>query len=122
MDPDLLAEYAMMGGVAKDTQWVDGPSIDLVIKYDHKTCKLHSAFYKSGHTHWTLDAENIDPIKKIDIDGFISVAFFEFAVKAILSDKKEFELFKIEHAKEGKTYKSNTDINGKECELVIKIK
>ena len=123
MDPDLLAEYAMRGASGKDTQWVDGPNIELTIKCNHKTCKISNAFYKDGHTHWVEDVIKLDPIKKIDIDGFISVAFFEFSIKAILNDGKEYILFKIEHAEEGKTYKTVTEIeSGKNCELVVKIK
>ena len=122
MDPDLLAEYAMMGASGKDTQWVDGPSIDLVIEYGSKKANIHQAYYNDGSTHWAEDVKGLGIIQKIDISGYISVAFFEIHIKAILLDGKEIPLFDIDRAERGGRYETSTEIEkGKKCRLLVKI-
>ena len=122
MDPDLLAEYAMMGASGKDSQWVNGPSFELKVEYNNNKFVTISAFYEDGQTDWSYDTKELSPIKKVTIHGYISVAFFDVMVKAILRNEEEVLLFKTDKAEAGKTYETTTEIDKKECKMILEIK
>ena len=121
MDPDLLAEYAMKGASGKDSQWVNGPSFELKVEYNNNKFVTISAFYDDRQTDWSYDTKELSPIKKITIHGYISVAFFDVVVKAILRNE-EVLLFKTDKAEAGKTYETTTEIDEKECKMILEIK
>ena len=122
MDPDLLAEYAMMGaGPRRNSQFLDGMVVDFSVSYGGKTFKQNTAMYSDGGTDWNYEP-GLPGVKELNFHGYESVAFREIVIKALMDDGSSAVIFKEEHMKPGKTYKVETIVLGKAFKVTLKAK
>ena len=114
MDPDLMAEYAKLGMLSRrDSQFVDGLIVDFVVKCDKSTFEQHSALYKDEDTNWSFPAKDFDGVEEFVLDAYMAVSYKRVSLLARLSSGKEVKIFNEEHAERKKTYRAETEVEGK---------
>lgn len=123
MDPDLMAEYAKMGMLSRrDSQFVDGLSVDFVVKRGKDTFKQHTALYKRDDTLWSFPAQGFEGVEEFAIKAYMEVSFQEITLLAKLSSGEEAILLHEDHAKPKKTYEAKTVVNGETYEVKLSTK
>ena len=122
MDPDLMAEYAKEGKLTKDSQFLDGMEVDILIQCGKSKFEEATALYKWDGTTWEYEVSDFEGVTKFILKAYMGVSFKCIKIFAKLDTEEEVLIFKEEYAMSKRTYKTKTTINGKDYEVKIKTK